>query len=1044
MPPKSFANRCADRTRRRTGAALWLALILAGSASAQSEGSESAGRLGMLPAAPQVDGRLSRPEQWDRATPLALAPSGPAVVRAAWHGDRGYLALRAPIPAAGVLRRVPAGRLDGLSFLDDHVDLWWGPASPGTPVSRAVVNANGAVWDATVRRESGSWTPRVDDSTGVRSASRVEDGFWTLELSFPLPAQAKARGLQLAVRLRWQRPERLQAWPALPEGWGGEPATTRAVLATEVASPTQRGASASVGCSAQWSAAARSAEFLVAWYPSSQRLRAKLDLAGVPGAGRVRAAEVVVRDAESGRTVRTLPLDLDEGTADATEAIPRLREGRFEAQLRLLSQDDCPAWLGPVRPFEHRRFGWEGNDLGRGDPLIPPFTPLRVRGERVGAVLRDYDVNDWGLFDQVESDGRALLASPARFRVRIDGRDVSPVASRPVGLDRESPTRVVARAAWKAGGVGVESLGVLEVDGMWRIDLTLTGRGQRVDRFDLEIPLRADRASLMNAITDGALRHTLGPIPSGRGVVWDSRKTGRWALDPEFVPYLWLGDEARGLAWFADSRAGWWVGPGKPSHEIVRRGQEVVLVVHFAGVPGRLDGERKIRFGVQATPVKPRPEDWRSWQLVCKSSVPVFRVCPLGSGLYWGTETPFGHLEPRDGDQSLLRYLAEVRRGARRDRRRVQFWVEDRAIPDAYTRERLMSSLMGALDSAEQRPDAMVLYANIHGSAFTPEFAVYQDEWRAEPFGDRTGQDGDHIGEIKIRSSPSWNDYVLHRLDRLLDTGFADGFFFDNAYLKADFNEIGGSAHRGQDGVLHPGVDLFTLRELFKRAQILAYRKRGAWLNVAHMTTTPIAPVHGWSGIHVDGEWKYGSDDYQRRFPRGLMRAGSLGTQTGAVSVYLPGLEAPRGSAKRAALERGLAGVTALHEIRVWARMEGALESIWRALSEFGYGRENARVARYWDERPGFRVTGADAEALVVASGGRAAALLVNYGGAGTAELRFESGHPLTKALPRSGGRCRDLEGGKQPAPRSLPDGCRVRLGANDFRLIAFEASGSR
>src|SRR5690606_7972323 len=129
----------------------------------------------------------------------------------------------------------------------------------------------------------------------------------------------------------------------------------------------------------------------------------------------------------------------------------------------------------------------------------------------------------------------------------------------------------------------------------------------------------------------------------------------------------------------------------------------------------------------------------------------------------------------------------------------------------------------------------------------------------------------------------------------------------------------------------------------------------------------------------LDGEREYGSRDYQLRFPRDTLRAGSLGSQTGTVPVYLPGLRGAGNSARKAFLERSLAGVTAVHEIRVNARIEGPLRTVWEALYEAGYGDPDCRVLRYWDPDRGFTLEGGDAEALLVACRGRVLALVVGF-----------------------------------------------------------------
>ena len=58
---------------------------------------------------------------------------------------------------------------------------------------------------------------------------------------------------------------------------------------------------------------------------------------------------------------------------------------------------------------------WEGNTLGMTDKVLPPFTPVTVKGQQVGVVLRNYMLDGLGLFAQVTSQEAPLLAAPMRL-----------------------------------------------------------------------------------------------------------------------------------------------------------------------------------------------------------------------------------------------------------------------------------------------------------------------------------------------------------------------------------------------------------------------------------------------------------------------------------------------------------------------------------------------------------------------------------------------------------------------------------------------------
>lgn len=776
----------------------------------------------------------------------------------------------------------------------------------------------------------------------------------------------------------------------------------------------------------------------VAYYPYASTLRVHLDLSALRLPGGLGPAEIELRD-PAGRSLLRRPLEAFDagGRADLDLELSPLLRGEYLARVSFARGSGCEI-AGPERRFHHETFVWEKNALGETDAVIPPFTRLSATPRRIDAVGRRIHLAESGWWRQVESLGEELLAGPLRLELELDGERRSFVAESPVEVESAHDTRIVLRSTLRSGDLRLRIRQSVEIDGLVRIDLELDGaRGARLERLDLVVPLRHRYAQLFNAVTDGARHHRIGATPSGNGVVWESTQAERHTLPVGFVPYLWLGDEERGFAFAAESTRDWLVAPGAPLQRIRRGADSTDLVVRFVTAPARLERARRIHFALQATPAKPRPADWRSWFLSCSPFPGVRRVCTLGSGMYWGSITPFGNVYPLGRDLSLFGLFSATRRSGRIPPDRGTGWLRRNAVPEARRMQSYRDSIAYSFRSLATRPRHVLAYINAQGSAATDEFRVYVDEWRHVPFGDRSGRDADKTGEVKIQSNRSYTDYVLWHLDRMLETGAFDGFFFDNGYLRASYDDVVGPAYRNDAGELVPGVGLFALRDFFRRAQNLVYERRGEWLNLVHMTTTPVSMVHTWAGITLDGEWKYGATDYPERFPPDLLRAGSLGAQTGTVPVYLHGLEGASGK-RRDDLERQLAGLMAVHEIRVLKRIDGPLEKVWSELFDFGYGRSRCEVRRYWDAEAGFEVRGVEARVLLVVCGRDALAVVASVGEAGSAELRLDTdalglGRVVRCKDPELRGRVRRLES----------EGCAFSLERYDMRLIKIRGAGA-
>ena len=777
----------------------------------------------------------------------------------------------------------------------------------------------------------------------------------------------------------------------------------------------------------------------VAYYPSASELLTSIDLRPVTRAGEITRLQLTLQ-AEGGGVGERWAIARDDLTTRTafqhTLALPPLADGSYSVELRADAGPECRAIVGPRARFEHRAFPWANSSLGTTPRVIPPFTPLEARGGTVSAVSRTHRLAESGLFAGVVSDGAELLAAPMRWDVMIGGASTAPSVARALELTRVSDDRVDAAADLRFGPLSAELRGRFDVDGLYRVRLSLRGPpSTRIDRFDLVIPLRGD-ANLMNAITDGLRHHTLGAISSGSGRVWDSRNTGREELPPGFVPYLWLGNETRGLAWMTASGRDFWFRSGEAMAEIRRAPERVELVIHFATRPASLEHARTLEFALQATPAKPRPPDWRRWQPLCRAPADIVSVCSLVTGWYWGAESLYGDARPRRGDYGFLERLAGSRRAAPLPPRAADAWLERSGVQAARDPAMARASLRWAANALSKRPRAVLAYINARGVASGPELRVYHDEWRLLPFGDDEARSDGALARM-ILPRTSFANYVLFHLDRLLATGAIDGVYFDNAFLVANWDEHRGNAWRDLDGRLQPGVDLWELRELLRRAQTLIYERRAAWWTLVHGTTTPISAAHGWAGIFLDGEWRYGSEDFQRRFPRGLLRAGSLGSQLGAITVFLPGIEGVQG-ARAAELGRELAGVAAVHELRVLQEGDGAPRAFAERLHAFGYGAARCSVHRYWDEPARFHVRGGDVAALLVTCGRNALALLVNYGQAGNAQLELDT---AALGLPATG-ECADPELGERLA--AAGSGCRAYLLRDEVRWIERRGGATR
>jgi hypothetical protein len=756
-------------------------------------------------------------------------------------------------------------------------------------------------------------------------------------------------------------------------------------------------------------ACAGAAQLDVGYYPYHKKLRARAvvtDLtAAQPGA---QARVVLIAEGNTN--------ELASATASIVTNLPLRRADKSPAEGRfveaILDTTDLPAGnyvvtmmlddAPPLRQmFTRTKWEWENNQLGMSRGVVPPFTPLKVRGRVVESVLREHTMNGFGLWSQVVAKGEPILARPMRLEVEAN-KDASSEANLSqwqrgtLRFVEKAADRVATESVFEGGPIHAQVTSEFDYDGMMKVTLDLAATGKRVDSLALTIPLRAKIASLMHISGDSIRRNPTGRIPPGKGVVWQSkgaipRELGYGGIWGTFLPYVWLGGTERGICWFADSDRDWSLDDDKSALEIVRERGAVTLRVHLINKPTILDLPRRIVFGLQATPVKPMPENWRAWNFFSYTNAVVHSI--LAQAQIWGGEEPDFSVYPRKRDFSIFEEMARGRKA----RNMNMGWVDSSGWLDGYSdqkkRAEYRSDVISGFSTAGSA-DKVIVYFNPRGgedSLLMPESLNYNprpllnNEWN-EPV-------------------PSWQDFALFYLGKMIATNAVDGVYYDNVYATANYDTISGEAYvaasvseqtgqpladaRGYER-LQPSMGIFNMRALMKRTATMMHEMGKKPLIVAHMTNAAISPILSFATFGLDFEDKYGVTDFQDRFSSDFILAESIGLQAGLVPAGLGGM-ITNDVVELKRISRTFFGVALVHEIKPWGYFDSdELHRANRPLYEFGYGQDDCRVWRYWDAEQPVRVTGGDAKALVLARAGKALVVVTDFSGGGEYHLRVD------------------------------------------------------
>jgi hypothetical protein len=479
---------------------------------------------------------------------------------------------------------------------------------------------------------------------------------------------------------------------------------------------------------------------------------------------------------------------------------------------------------------------WLGNQLGRDDVVIPPFTSVKVEGQSVSVWGRTYRWQNSLFPVQISSAGKDLLAAPVEL---VAG---GPAAGRPnaaeVRVVEQSDTHALLECTGTIGGLPVTARHTIEYDGMCLTRLRLTPKEKtRLPSLSLVIPYLREQSTLYSITPRqmiGAVREKINPlVPPMNG--------GR---DLPFESTVWLGNEDRGMTWFTEDGKGWrFKGNGAPLG-IRTTASATTFTLRFAAIPLEIERPVTITFGLIATPVKPLRENWRfmrserDWQL-------------RWFDIFTASNNDIVHPFP-----SYKKYLEE----------------RHKAVP---------------LFVVYQRPD----WLNTH----EPEYAYYGEEWLQPP---RTIS-GSDLGDeafgmqrhLQVCLGSKWQDFMLYYALKAFDNLHMDGYYFDGAVPTPCANAAHGHGWVDDLGNLRPTWTILAYREFFKRLQVEFHKRGRPTLNVCHVSGYIEMPAASFFDMQWNGENFSTSAtparDYNKLISLAYFRACLLGQPFGVPQQWL-------------------------------------------------------------------------------------------------------------------------------------------------------------
>lgn len=539
-----------------------------------------------------------------------------------------------------------------------------------------------------------------------------------------------------------------------------------------------------------------------------------------------------------------------------------------------------------------------------------PFFPVRAETKNdehiVHVIGRDYTIGVDGMLTSIRSQGVELLAAPVRLVMVEEGEpacwdDNYPENEAESFIQSRSDEQIVICGAKQSKRFIVDTCWRIDYDGCVDIDLKLMTRGQTVaqvfgisatkpllyqlDRLWLEIPLKAEAMTLFHMFPNSEMLLDDGSVrPENR-----LSSSGAVPVQSAAIPFktlLWLGNEERGLGWFAENDRNWQPENEARAMELVHDGEQLILRVHLLDShPFVWNADPRMgmnayaplsfRFGLHATPVKPFPKQpyiHNAFHLDC------------------GIKVKGNYIDVLAGRYDELKEKGVTTLILHEKWNKCQNWFE----LSEFTAHQLKT----IVDECHKRGIKVLPYFGYELSSLSPQWSQLQEcvafkkadgsldgGWWRVPF------QRDYV----VCYHSEYQELFLQGIARLMDEYHIDGIYLDSTtYPRLCYDVDHGCGWYDHSGKLHGSYCVDELRRMFKRLYEVV-QSRGGEINVhsfGYISFITIPYIHqNWYGENLQFERMHGdTEDLNLDY----FRAEYLGRNIGAPVEFIAYANPPK------------------------------------------------------------------------------------------------------------------------------------------------------
>jgi hypothetical protein len=693
--------------------------------------------------------------------------------------------------------------------------------------------------------------------------------------------------------------------------------------------------------------------------------------------------------------------------AAASFGTGKLAPGKYQVSAEIANRKGTVLAAATAELVYRERPAWLGSSAGKSERVLPPFTELVLepgpdQGTTVSCWGRRYRFGAGPFLAGAESAGCDLLAGPLRLVGTAGGRPLA-LSLGPLGVGSADAARCCLSRSAEGGALGFAAETLVEYDGLVRCDWRLRAR-RAVDLAELaiEVPVSTACARYLYA----------WPQDSTDGLRLSGALTEDRALP--FRALVWLGDEARGLCWFAESDRNWSLADSGRAIQVLRRDGETVLRLNLVTAPVALakDALLDYTFGLQATPLRPVDRDgwdfrfaetpWygKDYELLSKPLDGKPALAALaGKGVrtllvFNAWSDIFGYYRPAGHDQEFRTLVQAAHAEGLKVVPYFSFLISELAPEHAYLR-----------DEVTVRPLQVFTWPPKHPAIRLPQVA--------------------HVVCLK----GIWQDALADGIARLIDEYGIDGVYLDSTavpfacrnrehgcgYLAGTVPVPAEKAGRAQSPEssdrVAPVYPIFAVREALRRIYTVVKERRPEGLVDVHVYDAMTAPALAFATSYFTGEQlsRPASKLEADGLPLDRFRTEMMGRNWGLPADFMAYM---LGDYRRSH------AISLLHDVLIRPAGEAELNfaaPLWKLADEFG--RSEARWLPYWVNADLVSVSPAGCHAsLYQHPANGILAVVSNLSGAETtatvglnlARLGVAAGGPALDGLTREGLPCQE------------------------------------